>query len=85
MNEYKCTFLHDEKDWYYSRAVRGFTPQHAAEGFADYAFHNHDMWEHNPIWEGEDSIVVLGPLNERNVFAIEVEFLPEFRAYKEGA
>ena len=41
--------------------------------------------EHNPIWEGEDSIVVLGPLNERNVFAIEVEFLPEFRAYKEGA
>ena len=84
MNEYECTFLHDEEERDYARLIKGFIPQDAAEEFADHAFHNHDMWEHSPIWEGADSIVVIGPNNERNVFAIEVEFSPEFRAYKES-
>ena len=60
--------------------IEHFSPEDAAEEYADFVFSNRDGWEYGHYWTDDFSVVVMDENKKLHYFNINVESEPIFRS-----
>lgn len=81
MPTYLCRFSCFGPDDF--KGIEAWDHSSAAEEYAEYAHHNHDMWEYGDEWDEDYSIIVRDKdSGEEMTFNITREYYPSFSATK---
>lgn len=77
METYQVRMLYEE-----TRNIRALTPEEAALEYAEWAYYEIDMDDHDDYWRDEYSIIVTDSKVIESIWHIEVDTSPGFKAIK---